>query len=493
MSIRHRMLLAYSAMLLITILSIISLGLLVAVVITGDLKGIQQFYTSQYLIKPLTPQEESTFLDAKFFAKNSPEQLLTSQTLQQMDQKLQTVQSGMIVRKEDEIVYITPSLDVRPSAMEMPPYEMANIHVRDTFGLGNRFFTYVKFDFSFQDKSRGSIYVLKEISPYGELARKWFPLLIVVLLTIIILTNGVLNYLVSRSIIKPLDSLKKAAGNIKEGNLNFEVIPSTKDEIGQLSFAFEEMRRKLKESVELQLQYEENRKELLSNISHDLKTPITTIKGYVEGIQDGVANTPEKMDKYLKTIYSKAAAMDQLIDELFLFSKLDLKRVPFSFEEVEIGGYLSDLMEELHFDLEENAVESQYVNAFDHPVFAMIDREKLKRVVFNVIGNSVKYMDKENKCIRLILSDANDSNRVLIQVEDNGSGISPEAISHIFDRFYRAEQSRNRMTGGSGLGLAIAKQIVEEHGGQIWAESIPGKGTTIFFTLKRVNRGAGAG
>lgn len=489
MSIRHRMLLAYSAILLITILSIIILGLLIAVAITGDLKGIQQFYTSQYLIKPLTQQEESTFLDAKFVAKSTPEQLLNEHVLQEIDQKLASVQLGMFVRKENEIRYITPTLNIQPSAKEMPPYEMANIQVRDTMEIGSRFFTYVKFDFYFQDKTPGSLYVVKEISPYGELVRKWLPLLIVVLLTVIILTNGVLNYLVSRSIIKPLDALKEAAFRIKEGNLNFEVTPSTKDEIGQLSVAFEEMRRKLKESVELQLQYEENRKELLSNISHDLKTPITTIKGYVEGIQDGVANTPKKMDKYLTTIYSKAVSMDQLIDELFLFSKLDLKRVPFAFEEVEIGGYLADFMEELHFDLEEKGIESQFLNGFDHSVYVMIDREKLKRVLVNVIENSVKFMDKEKKEIRMTLSDFEEQHGVLIQIKDNGSGISHEAITHIFDRFFRAEQSRNRVTGGSGLGLAIAKQIVEEHGGSIWATSTPLKGTTIFFTLKKAKRG----
>ncbi len=113
--------------------------------------------------------------------------------------------------------------------------------------------------------------------------------------------------------------MKLATEKIRDGNLNFKVKARTKDEIGQLSMAYEEMRQRLKESIDLQLKYEENRKELISNISHDLRTPITAIKGYVEGIRDGVADTPEKMDKYLSTIYRRATDMDSLIDDLFLF------------------------------------------------------------------------------------------------------------------------------------------------------------------------------
>ena len=122
---------------------------------------------------------------------------------------------------------------------------------------------------------------------------------------------------------------------------------NTNDEIGELCKEFEDMRCRLKESVEIQLQYENNRKELISNISHDLKTPVTAIKGYVEGIKDGVADTPEKMDKYINTIYKKAIDIDKLINELFVFSKLDLNKLPFSFERVDIKSYLSDSMEEL--------------------------------------------------------------------------------------------------------------------------------------------------
>jgi histidine kinase len=293
---------------------------------------------------------------------------------------------------------------------------------------------------------------------------------------------GMLNYLVSRSIIKPISKLKNGAEKIKVGDLNFEIETKSNDEIGVLNKAFEEMRIKLKESINLQIQYEENRKELLSNISHDLKTPITSIIGYVEGIKDGVANTPEKMEKYLSTVYSKAKDMDSLIDELFLFSKLDLKKEPFHFETFELNKYIGSYIEEIYLDLLQQGIKID-LSQSNESIDVTADREKLKRVLSNLVSNSVKYMNKEEKKISFSLNEQ--LNEVIVEVTDNGQGIDPAALPFIFDRFYRAEQSRNSQTGGSGLGLAIAKQIVEEHGGEIWATSEIGKGTSIFFSLKK--------
>ena len=294
-----------------------------------------------------------------------------------------------------------------------------------------------------------------------------------------------LNYLVSRSIIKPISKLKNGAEKIKVGDLNFVIDTSSNDEIGVLNKAFEEMRIKLKESINLQIQYEENRKELLSNISHDLKTPITSIIGYVEGIKDGVANTPEKMEKYLSTVYSKAKDMDSLIDELFLFSKLDLKKEPFHFENVEMNKYIGSYIDEIYLDLLQQGIKIEFSQA-NESIKVTADREKLKRVLSNLVSNCVKYMNKEEKKISFSLNEQ--LNEVIVEVTDNGQGIDSTALPFIFERFYRAEQSRNSQTGGSGLGLAIAKQIVEEHGGKIWATSEIDKGTSIFFSLKKGER-----
>jgi signal transduction histidine kinase len=292
-----------------------------------------------------------------------------------------------------------------------------------------------------------------------------------------------LTYFVSKSIIRPIRKLQLAAKQIKEGNLHVPIKPMSKDELGQLAQGFEEMRLRLKESIEMQQAYEENRKELIANISHDLKTPITTIKGYVEGIQDGVANSPEKMDRYIETIHKKSIDLDHMIDELFLYSKLDLQRLPFHFEPIYFDHYLQDFVEELRFDVAGENVEVSLEMEEGRDYLIIGDREHLKRVITNIVGNSLKYNDKPNKKLSFHLASL--ATHILFKVEDNGLGIAAESLPFIFDRFYRADLARGTEKGGSGLGLSIAKRIIEEHHGAIWAESKKDQGTTILFSLKK--------
>jgi len=189
------------------------------------------------------------------------------------------------------------------------------------------------------------------------------------------------------------------------------------------------------------------------------------------------------MDKYINTIYTKAGDVDKLIDELFLYSKLDLHRFPFSFTKVNIYQYIDDCIEELYFPLLKKNITINHNYIYSKPLYVIADVQQLKRVFINIIENAAKYMDKENGKINIIIKQ--DENCVIIQVSDNGQGIPSEALPHIFDRFYRADPARNISTGGSGLGLSIAKKIIEEHGGVISANSIEGEGTNMVFTLKK--------
>ncbi|WP_404450994.1 HAMP domain-containing histidine kinase [Virgibacillus necropolis] len=319
--------------------------------------------------------------------------------------------------------------------------------------------------------------------PEGKQLNMFLTYRFIGLLLVLVITNGLLTYFVSKSIINPVKNLSVAAQEISEGNLDFSIESTNKDELGQLSKTFEVMRLKLKEAEEVHVRYEENRKELIATISHDLKTPMTSIKGYVKGIRDGVANNPEKMERYMDTIYTKANDMDQLIDELFLYSKLDLQRIPFQLEEIDLHNYLTDFIEELRFDLEQNGGTVSYDADLEDSYVVKADREKLKRVVTNIVQNSLKYMDKDWKEIQVSLQ--SESDQVVVKITDNGSGVDEEAIPFIFESFYRTDSSRNSTTGGSGLGLAIVKRIIDDHGGAIWAESELGEGTSIYFTLKK--------
>lgn len=326
------------------------------------------------------------------------------------------------------------------------------------------------------------IFVVFHGEPDGADLSRFLSFRLVAMIFVLTITNGLLTYYVSRSIIKPIQKLSFAAKKISEDDLDFRLQSKQKDELGELTRTFEIMRQKLKAAKEAQIKYEENRQELIASISHDLKTPLTSIKGYVKGIQDGVANTPVKLERYMDTIYKTANEMDGLIDELFLYSKLDLKQLPFYFEKVDLYFFFKDFIEELSFHLEKEQGTAILLANPDDSYIVEADREKLKRVVTNLIQNSLKYMDKQKEItVSLHFKNAD----VLVEIKDNGIGISNVDIPFIFESFYRTDSSRNSSTGGSGLGLSIAKKIIAAHGGEIWADSELGKGTSIYFTLRK--------
>ena len=301
---------------------------------------------------------------------------------------------------------------------------------------------------------------------------------------ILLLTASLLIIWIYTGINVPLLKLRKATHNIAEGNLDFSLEVTGDDEISDLCRDFEEMRRRLRESTEEKIEYDRESKELISNISHDLKTPITAIKGYVEGIMDGVADTPEKMDRYIRTIYNKANDMDRLINELTFYSKIDTNRIPYTFNQINVSSYFEDCCEEVGLDLESKNIDFSYYNYVDENVEVIADAEQIKRVINNIINNSTKYMDKAKGRINIRVKDVGDF--VQIEIEDNGKGIGAKELPYIFDRFYRTDASRNSSMGGSGIGLSIVRKIVEDHGGKIWASSKPGTGTVMYFVLRKV-------
>lgn len=298
---------------------------------------------------------------------------------------------------------------------------------------------------------------------------------------ILIFTSLVVGIWIYQSISKPLVNLRKATQNIKEGNLDFAIEAEGKDEFSELCRDFDEMRIRLKESAEEKLLLDKENKELISNISHDLKTPITAVKGYVEGIMDGVADTPEKMDRYIKTIYNKTIEMDHLINELTFYSKIDTNRIPYTFSKLNAEDYFSECADEASLELETRGIRLIYSNYVDKNIFVIADGEQIRRVIHNIIGNAIKYMDKPNGIIQMRVKDVGDF--VQVEIEDNGKGINAKDLPYIFDRFYRTDVSRNSSKGGSGIGLSIVKKIMEDHGGKVWATSKPGIGTIMYFVL----------
>ncbi|MDP4142875.1 MAG: HAMP domain-containing sensor histidine kinase [Bacillota bacterium] len=482
MSIKSRLIVSYIAMLIVPIILSI-----IATIFIGSfyIHSLQMAYNVKLerkeSIEKFINREGTLFQEVQNTAKKSPDNLKNTSYLKSLDEKLQVINTGIIVRQNSKILYASKSVD-KEVTNGLPSFGSNDGERKSHPLIGDKILN--QLDFHFSDGSEGSFFTVTDIALIKNTAIKFIITVVMAIIAILVFTNAFLTFLVSRSIIKPLESLKSSALQIKNGNLDMRVRNNFNDEIGEVCLAFEEMRIKLKESLSLQQQYENNRKELISNISHDLKTPITAIKGYVEGITDGVADSPEKIDKYIKTIATKANDLDRLIDELFLFSKLDLNKLPFNFEVFDIKSYLEDCVEELQFDFDDRNVRINLETCITSSFMVSADREKLKRVIINIVSNSVKYMDKDYGKIKIELIDAGEFAQIKIQ--DNGQGIPEENLKFIFERFYRVDPSRNTSTGGSGLGLAITKLIIEEHGGKIWAESVIGEGTAVFFTLRKI-------
>jgi signal transduction histidine kinase len=175
--------------------------------------------------------------------------------------------------------------------------------------------------------------------------------------------------------------------------------------------------------------------------------------------------------------------MDTLINELTLYSKIDSNRIPYNFAKINVNDYFQDCVEEIGLDLEAKGIGLAYYNYVDPDVMIIADPEQLRRVINNIVNNSVKYMDKPKGFINIRIKDVGDF--IQVELEDNGRGISQHDLPYIFDRFFRADASRNSATGGSGIGLSIVKKIIDDHGGKIWATSKEDNGTTMYFVIRK--------
>lgn len=433
-------------------------------------------------IKVLSHFTKADYETLQKVAKEEPEKLENQDYLDEVNQELAEKYSYLIIRKGDNLIY---GADVNTDVSQKLP-EYAKESAEGGSGVyveGEDQVILKQIDFTYPDNSEGTIFIVTSMKQLVPEVKKMMIDIAISVVLILIFTAGMLTIWIYRGIINPIHKLQGAAQNIKAGNLDFTLEVDGKDEIGELCQNFEEMRLRLKESAEEKIASEKENKVLISNISHDLKTPITAIKGYVEGIMDGVADTPEKQDKYIRTIYNKANEMDTLINELTLYSKIDANRIPYNFKRINVADYFNDCAEEVGIELEAKNIKLTYINYVDADIQIIADPEQLRRVINNIISNSVKYLGKEQGFINIRVRDVGDF--IQVEIEDNGKGIAAKDLPYIFDRFYRTDASRNSATGGSGIGLSIVRKIIEDHGGKIWANSKEGIGTIMYFVIRK--------
>jgi signal transduction histidine kinase len=317
-----------------------------------------------------------------------------------------------------------------------------------------------------------------------ESSLNWFWLIalstLVGTILIIILANVFLTKFVFSKIEKPLIILSESARQIGDGNLNYRIDYGIEDEFKPICESFNGMAEHLSAMVNAQQKDEANRRELIAGISHDLRTPLTSIKAYIEGIEKGVAATPEIQQRYFSTIKSKTNDLEYIIDQLFLFSKLDIGDFPFRFEKINIETELNCFMKTHEKEYLEKGLAVTLENSVED-VSVEVDTVQFRNVIQNILGNCVKYNTNEKAEAKIICK--KDGENVLIRIADNGQGVSKEMLANIFEVFFREDSSRNNPSKGSGLGLAISKKIVERSNGSIKAENVSGGGLAITITL----------
>lgn len=415
---------------------------------------------------------------------SNPDILTDSAYLDKINEEVLMEGGYVIVRQSGDIIsYNGSSNDDNDLTLILPEYGSGPDHLSGFFYNDEKKLIR-QFDFTLSDGTNGSLFIVFSLQTL--IAPEFFGYMFVAMCAILLLTSLILTAWTRSGIFKPVGELNVAMQKIKDGNFDYRLNDSMeKGEIGEMYRNYEDMRLRLKESAQEKLEHEQQNKELIRNISHDLKTPITTIRGYAEGLMEGVATTPEKQQKYLKTIYNKANDMNNLINELTLYSSIDNNRIPYNFRKLNVADYFGDCVEEVGMDMEGRGIKLNYSNLTAPDTIVIADPEQLKRVINNIVSNSVKYMDRNDDHGQIDIRILDEVDSIRIEIEDNGRGIAQKDLANIFERFYRTDSSRNSKHQGSGIGLSIVKKIIEDHGGYIWATSHEGEGTTMHFVLRK--------
>ncbi len=491
MTLRRKTLMVFLVMLAlpaIFISGVVMLGLKIQTISFERKFGVEvggwELLTSP--IRVLTKATEEEYRSMSEVAASDPSKFSELEWLAKNDISLERCYSYLVVTKNGELVY---------TGFGEQSKELTNIVVAfgETVILGadQGLFLHEPTQgmircgrIDYENGDRGCFAIVTDAIPIMERERKNMLALVISIATAVMISACILMIWGHVAFVKPVLVLRDATRKMAKGNLTFKLEREQKDEIGEICSNFEEMRRHLITQIDKKEQYEQDMRDMISNVSHDLKTPLTAIKGYAEGLLEGIADNPEKRDKYIRTIANKANDMTSLVDELSYFAKLDTNKLPYKFETVEANEFFEDCAMKYKVELEMKDFELNYSSEIPDGVMVVIDIEQIRRVLNNLVGNAVKYRNNDIHGIMTIrVTDANDSVRV--SVGDNGIGIAKAELPYIFDRFYRSDKARTSGRAGTGIGLAIVKKIVEEHGGRVLARSELGAGTTISFTVKK--------
>ena len=460
---------------------------------------------SEFLTDPINIREklsEKAYEEVCSSIKSNNDEFLDNNNLRDLNRDVKRYSSTIYVTLNMEDYYIgdqNPVSNIDDNNLNEIDFSKYSI---ESEGIGyKKPFSYRSTSFSTND-AICRVFIITDLTNFNNYWERFIKSTIRIYFIIMIISGIALIIWLIFAFMRPLEVLSNTVNKVLKGELKEPVfIPDSNDEIIRISQNIEDLRNKLNDAIEDRLQYEEDTRSMITSIAHDFRTPLTTIKGYAEGMMDGVAKTPEKKYQYLKTISIKSNELSYLIDELSTFQKLEGKNLIYNFKAINFSEYFDDCIEDISLELSINDMEIIYNNTINDDVRILADPEQLKRVITNIIGNSLKYKNKEKGIIKVdaiplnsaplvYRSMAEDVNHIedkfiLVSISDNGPGVPEKELPLIFTRFYRTDSSRNSSKPGSGLGLAIVSRIVNDHGGKIWAETNEDGGLKIYFTLKQ--------
>jgi len=311
-----------------------------------------------------------------------------------------------------------------------------------------------------------------------------------VILLVMLGTSMFLTRRVIKSIVTPLDVLAKGVQQIRDGNLSYRIEYVGNDEFAPVCADFNEMAERLNSMVDARQKESRNRQELIAGISHDLRTPLTSLVAYVEGLEKGVALTPEAEAKYLQTIKAKSSDLEHIINQLFLFSKMDIGEFPLHIEKIDVFSDLRGFVAENAMEYRDKGLQVGFVEeggggevgdgggggavGAARLAYADIDVTQFHNVIYNVLENSLKYKTDADARATIYCGVEAGEPGIVVRIADNGPGVDPETLANLFEIFYRGDSARNDPHQGSGIGLAIARKTIERFGGTIEAENVAG-------------------
>ena len=413
-----------------------------------------------------------------------------NEKMNHLEEKLSKMGYHFLIRKNGNEIYsnISPeemekAQSVAGTAIESAKTLTASYHdvsvIKHTFCHGEKAFSIIAVHSGETDQEVISYlqnYILKYILGF-----------VISFLVLTILVNIVLSYWISKSVLVPLKKLSRGTNEIKEGTLDTVIDYNKQDEFGAVCRDFDEMRVHLTESVEQRLKDEQRKKDLISGISHDLRTPLTSISGYLDGLMEGIANTPEKRQRYLAAIKTRTGDLSRLVESLSEYNRLDSSSFHYYLEPGDLKGFIENYLVSYKEEARQNYVEFQLIgNENSYPV--LFDKDEMKRVLDNLFTNTIRY--RKEPCSKVIISLKRIERSTVVEFvfSDNGPGVPEESLDRIFESFYRVDGARSNTGEGSGIGLAVVKEIIMGHRGIVHAENHGGLAIIIHLPAYSAER-----